>query len=400
MDSVTQAVRSMYERYPYPTRAHGALADMHPGWMASLVAAPPGTPLTVLDAGCGTGMVALGTASCNPQARVTAADLNRTALDRLRREASDLKLENLTVVEADLATLEGLEPPERGWDVIYSSGVLHHMADPVAGLRHLGEVLSRDGVMRVMVYGTYGRGPLNRFVEAVDLLWPDRSRLEERLPLARRLMAEAGPDSPVKHPPWTDTADLDDVEFVDRYLNLHHRSYTVAELLEWVEQAGLEFLRWFDPPAWNLEDLLEGGALRGELREAPEPVKWQVVERLFQRPKLDFLAVRPGTPRRPPPKAERLAFLQVALNPQVTLSKRTRLAGSLPVWDNIEACLRDAHTLPLSQVELYALELASPGPVPAGELTERLKPLLGPDRARETLMRLLARELLYVPHRT
>ena len=43
------------------------------------------------------------------------------------------------------------------FDLIVCTGVLHHLADPDAGLRALHDVLKPDGAMHLMVYAPYGR---------------------------------------------------------------------------------------------------------------------------------------------------------------------------------------------------------------------------------------------------
>ena len=45
----------------------------------------------------------------------------------------------------------------RSFDLVVCTGVLHHLADPVAGLRALRDVLSPEGAMHLMVYAPYGR---------------------------------------------------------------------------------------------------------------------------------------------------------------------------------------------------------------------------------------------------
>src|SRR5688572_21661479 len=131
MDDVTQRVRSMYERYPYPTKPPGVISDVHPRLLLSYLDGPLASrPLRVLDAGCGTGSASLGTALCNPEVQVTASDMNRSALQAVRAEAAELKLGNLEVCEVDLMTGQGLTVPEGGFDVIFCSGVLHHLSEP------------------------------------------------------------------------------------------------------------------------------------------------------------------------------------------------------------------------------------------------------------------------------
>ena len=376
----------MYERYPYPTKPRGVISDVHPRLLLSYLEGPlPSRPLRILDAGCGTGSASLGTAMCNPQAQVTAIDMNRSALDQVRTEAAELGLTNLEVREADLMTLEGLTVPEGGFDVIFCSGVLHHLSRPAQGLGCLARALAPRGVMRLMVYGRLGRHGLYRFVEALDALYPERTHLEERLELGRRLMAGVEPDSPVCQPPWQDVGRIDDVEFVDRYLNLNDNSYLVGELLDLVEGAGLRGLRWYEPRHWSLAGVCADEDLVRRV-EALEPRRrWAMVERLAQRPQLDLIVAPASARERAHPANLRLEF--VALSPQVALRMSTRSAGGSVMVYHATATLREGGERPLTPQEKLVLERACPGPVPVASL----------GAAESLIASLLAEELLYRP---
>jgi len=386
MDDVTQRVRSMYERYPYPTKPRGVISDMHPRLLVSYLEGPlPARPLRVLDAGCGTGSASLGTAMCNPDVQVTAGDMNRSALEQVRSEAAELGLRNLDVREADLMTGQGLTVPEGGFDVIFCSGVLHHLSDPARGLEFLVRALAPRGVLRLMVYGTLGRHGLYRFVEALDALHPDRLQLEERLRLGRKLLPYLPEDSPVRLPPWQDIHEVDDVEFVDRYLNLNDRSYLVADLLDLAEGAGLRFLRWYEPRHWTLSGYCDDPELLARFEDLPRRRQWALLERLTQRPQLDLLLCHPDAAERRPAANLQLEF--VALNPQVALRTSLRTAGGGRMVYHPTAALREGAERPLSPAEMAVLEAACPGPVPVSAL--RADPGL--------VSALLAEELLYRP---
>ncbi|MCV2393454.1 class I SAM-dependent methyltransferase [Actinotalea sp. M2MS4P-6] len=55
----------------------------------------------LLDLGCGWGPIALSLAMASPDATVWAVDVNRRALDLVRRTATDLALDNVRVAEPD-----------------------------------------------------------------------------------------------------------------------------------------------------------------------------------------------------------------------------------------------------------------------------------------------------------
>ncbi|MBI3929448.1 MAG: class I SAM-dependent methyltransferase [Armatimonadetes bacterium] len=394
MDDVTRKVRSMYELFPYPSRSRGTVADIHPYLMLAYPSGPPlAHPPTILDAGCGTGMAALGTALCNPDAEVVAVDLNRAALSRVREEARELGIRNLEVREVNLVTLEGLPVPEGGYDVIFSSGVLHHLPDPARGLRLLAGVLAPGGVLRVMVYNKFGRHSLYRFVEAMDRIEPDRDEPSRRLSTARRLMAALRPGGPVTQPPWEDALTVDDVEFVDRYLHPHDIGFTVASFFELVERAGLSFLRWYEPREWSLESVCADHALCRDLGHLSPVAAYEVVERLGHRIRLDALLCHPGVSLRPAVTREELLTRCVALSPQASLTVSRRVSGHS--WYEFQPTIsvRDGPAESLLPEAFRLLDRL-------GTRTAIVQELLLPGKEQQlqdVALELLRREVLYLP---
>ncbi len=108
---------------------------------------------SILVAGCGTSQAAHYAVRW-PRARVVGIDLSENSiayeLDLKRKH----KLDNLEVRQ--LAVERAGELGER-FDYVVCTGVLHHLADPDAGLRALREVLTPHGALHLMVYAPYGR---------------------------------------------------------------------------------------------------------------------------------------------------------------------------------------------------------------------------------------------------
>lgn len=92
-----------------------------------------------------------------PGAAVDAIDLSRASLAYAARNARDMGIENLWFGHGDLLQVERLG---KTYDLIQSAGVLHHMRDPVAGLRALLGVLCPGGILRVMLYSRIARAPV------------------------------------------------------------------------------------------------------------------------------------------------------------------------------------------------------------------------------------------------
>ena len=109
--------------------------------------------LDILIAGCGTSQAA-ACAFMNRGAHVVAVDVSRSALNHEQYLKDKHGLDNL---ELHLLPIEEVAALGRDFDLIVSSGVLHHMADPLTGLKALGDRLRRDGALAVMLYAKYGR---------------------------------------------------------------------------------------------------------------------------------------------------------------------------------------------------------------------------------------------------
>lgn len=145
----SSAVRGQYEENPYPRWTRVARVPH-----SDLRAAPDGRPRTKLVAGCGTGQESIEVALADPGANVLAIDLSLASLAFAERRAREIGVTNLVHAQADLLRMAELG---REFDVIYSVGVLHHLADPEAGVRVLASMLRADGSMLIGLYSESGR---------------------------------------------------------------------------------------------------------------------------------------------------------------------------------------------------------------------------------------------------
>jgi len=207
--------------------------------------------LDVLVAGCGTWQAAKY-ALCHPNTRVVGIDVSPTSLDhteQLKRKY------NLTNLETQQLSLEDAGRLERRFDLIICTGVLHHLADPDAGLNALRSVLRPDGAMYLMVYAPYGRSGVYMLQDYCRKLGIGNS-LEEINELAR--VVEILP----RHHPLVgllrgarDALNAD--ALADALLNPRDRSYSVSQLFDFIEGMGLRLSRWY----WQAPYLPQCGAI-------------------------------------------------------------------------------------------------------------------------------------------
>lgn len=162
-DPVSSLVRAQYEKNPYPRWVKLAPAELPIRLDVMLQRRFPGGPyqprpaepvLDVLIAGCGTGQHPIQTARRYEGAQVTAVDLSRASLGYAARKAHEMGVANITFAQADLLELGNWE---QRFDLIESVGVLHHLADPMAGWRVLVGLLQPGGVMRIGLYSALAR---------------------------------------------------------------------------------------------------------------------------------------------------------------------------------------------------------------------------------------------------
>ncbi len=162
-DDVSRRVQEQYEENPYPRWVHAAgvadplgiddyLRSIIPGAAFAPLALPNGPE--VLVAGCGTGSLPIEITRKLRGARVLGVDLSLSSLAYAKRKTPRELNGRLEFGQADILKLDTLD---RRFDIVDASGVLHHMADPAAGLRTLMTLLRPGGFMHLGLYSEVAR---------------------------------------------------------------------------------------------------------------------------------------------------------------------------------------------------------------------------------------------------
>lgn len=172
-DGVSSRVRRQYEESPYPRwmeipahrqpLAPGAyLKRKFPN--ADVPEFEKARPLEILIAGCGTGHHAITASRHYRSAHILAIDLSLTSLAFAKRKTQEMGIDSIDYAQADITEMGSLG---RSFDIIETSGVLHHLADPFAGWRILLSLLRPGGVMKVGLYSAIGRRRILAMQESV-----------------------------------------------------------------------------------------------------------------------------------------------------------------------------------------------------------------------------------------
>ncbi len=244
---VPEQVRSFYDRYPYPPPIDNLdkyrrlwqdrqrrRADYHLFWPAR----PYREDHSILIAGCGTSQAAKHALRW-PAAQVIGIDCSATSV----RCTEELKRSyNLTNLQIHQLAIEQANDLGMSFDQIVCTGVLHHLADPDAGLSALRSVLKPDGAMHLMVYAPYGRAGIYMLQEFCRRLGIHATDTEIRDLIGA--LSALPPGHPLQSllsqaPDFRNEAAL-----ADALLHPQDRAYSVPQLLDFIAKGGMTFGRW------------------------------------------------------------------------------------------------------------------------------------------------------------
>jgi SAM-dependent methyltransferase len=306
------AVREQYEAYPYPARdpgdEAGRLITGSPSHILEIEhfvlaggradGRADGFRALVAGGGTGDGAIMLAQQLADRGAgTVTYLDISAASLAVAKARAAARGLDNISFHRGSL-----LELPEKGWapfDYIDCCGVLHHLADPAAGLAALVSVLAEGAGLGLMLYGELGRTGVYPAQRAIARL-AGGGPAGERLALARRLLAAMPDGNWLKRNDYlADHLAGDDAGFHDLLLHGRDRAYLVGEIGELLADAGLRISGFLPVGAYRPEHYLNDPELIGRAAGLAQPARWALAEELSGAMKTHvFYAVRRGDEHR------------------------------------------------------------------------------------------------------
>ncbi len=228
------AVRAFYDAAPFPGYpARDSLSTFRARAERSRFAqlldrAIPGDA-RIAEVGCGTGQMSLYLSSADRV--VVAADLSRPSLLLGAAAARRYGIGNVHFVETDLHQ-SALKPG--AFDVVYSSGVLHHTPNPRAAFAEVAGLARRGGIVIVGVYNAMARTPLRI---RRSLARATQFRLVLFDPVLRERRHE-----PERREAW----------LRDQYQHPEEHSYSVGAIERWFSENDVEYLRSF--PSTVMDD--------------------------------------------------------------------------------------------------------------------------------------------------
>lgn len=255
-------VKAQYEAYPYPERDPMDEAKR-------LITGSPSHPLEldhhlfggqrdwgqatrILVAGGGTGDALVQLAQTLTTARkryeITYIDLSVASRNVAEARVAARGLKDITFMTGSLLDAAQYGP----FDYIDCCGVLHHLPEPQQGFDALASALSPQGGIGLMVYAPYGRSgvyPLQQAFGALTKGLPP----SEQLAMAKSMFDALPEGHPFKRNPHLVDHKQSDAGFYDLLLHSQDRPYTIDQLAQTLEAAGLTLCGVPQPYLYDLE---------------------------------------------------------------------------------------------------------------------------------------------------
>jgi hypothetical protein len=157
-------------------------------------------------------------------------------------------LTNITWIHDSILNIPALKLGK--FDYITCTGVLHHLESPDDGLKVLADSLTDDGGMGIMVYAQYGRTGVYQMQDMLRMVNEGITSRQEEVKNGWAVVNALPNTNWYKRGGQELSGDLGpygDVGMYDMFLHKQDRAYTVPQLYEFVEKAGLNFVDYNSP---------------------------------------------------------------------------------------------------------------------------------------------------------
>ncbi len=246
-NAVSKKVRKQYEEYPYPRwRFSYKKSPSNPLVIINNQIKPNKIDLNkkfnnpkILIAGCGTGRH-IATTEQYQNANILGIDLSLRSLAYAKRKTEELGLKNVEFLHADILQLRKLD---KKFDIIECLGTLHHMKDPLEGLKILLDLLEPHGFLKLGLYSEISRKFLVRAREFIKK--EGFKNTTEDMRNIRQLIIKKKNDKLLKK--IFNIRDFYSLSMVrDLMFHVQEHCFTIPEISKILKNLNLEFLGFTD----------------------------------------------------------------------------------------------------------------------------------------------------------
>ena len=242
-DSISNEVRKQYEENPYP-RWRNPIQNLNSSFSEILKDEIKPNIIkfnnkfnkpNVLIAGCGTGIHTIS-ANRYKNANILGVDLSLKSLSYAKRKIEELNYTNIDFLHADILQLKMLN---KKFDIIESVGTLHHMKNPVQGLKILIDILEPHGFLKIGLYSKIARQNIFKIRKIIKK--KSLRNISKDIKTCRELILNQSDETLFEN--ITNTRDFYSLSNVrDLLFNVQEHCFTVPQISKILKDLNLEFL--------------------------------------------------------------------------------------------------------------------------------------------------------------
>ena len=187
--------------------------------------------LNILVAGCGANQASILSYN-NPGYSFTGVDISKESIKNNEKLIKKHNLKNLLLICEDFRLLNF----DKKFDIIISTGVIHHLENPISALKYFEKNLKEDGVIVLMVYGKFQRYGLNQVKKVFNEI--NLNQDKDSIISSKKIINNLHP----KHPAniFNFSKDINyDSGIIDLLLHKQEKFYSIEELLNELKQSNL-----------------------------------------------------------------------------------------------------------------------------------------------------------------
>ena len=248
-DDISKKVKDQYEENPYPRWRFGIKnATANFLFYLNNDIKPNGIEFNnkfikpnVLIAGCGTGQQiinAIGYQNSN----IVAVDLSFASLAYAKRKIEELGHKNVEFLQGDILNLNILN---KKFDIIECAGVLHHMREPLEGLKVLLNLLEPHGFLKLGLYSDKARKHIVKIREFIKK--KKFKNTEEDIRNCREEILKQSND-PILHKVIHNFDFYSTSGTRDLIFHVQEHRYTIPEISKILKDLNLEFIGFSTNP--------------------------------------------------------------------------------------------------------------------------------------------------------